>query len=547
MTPQDPPTLAATLAEVWQRSPQRPALVCPRHRLTYGDLRQAVHRLIGTYRQLGLAPGDRIVCSVGNRCEHIVAMVAAWTHAAVHVAIDHRSTAAEIAAIVERTGASALVYEPPCDHPNPYETVDAVRRRHPRLHVLVVADHPVPHPHQRWTLPGTSEQRATHASRPGAAAIAVPAVAEPPVKGPAPEDPAIVFISSGTTGTPKATVGFHGNLARRWRRLTGWLRFGPDDVHLAQLPLSHGFGMMMAVAALLGGGSLVLLDPFSAEAALDAVDAEGITVLNGSPAHFTLLLRKLDPDRHRVSTLRFSVGTAAPFPARLVDAIRKSLGVEFMLMYGSSEGVGVATTDIGDILRGSVGRPEPGSVQVVGPNREPLPAGEVGEVAFSRKVYPVRYWGAADRLTPPRPPATANGHASADWYYSGDLGRLDDEGRLYIHGRIKHQIDRGGLKVDPVEVELALLRCPDVAEAAVIGQPNPVLGETVCACITPAPGRAPTLAELRAELSETLAPFKLPEQLHVLDGIPRTPIGKVDLPRLRGAIAPVPPQRLIQR
>jgi acyl-CoA synthetase (AMP-forming)/AMP-acid ligase II len=347
-----------------------------------------------------------------------------------------------------------------------------------------------------------------------------------------PDDPALIFLSSGTTGAPKATVGYHGNLAQRWRRLAGWLRFGPDDVHLAHLPLSHGFGLMMAMGGLLAGGRLVLQDPFTAAGAVRLIGEHGVTVLNGAPAHFTLVLSRLAGHPGAADTLRLAVGTAAVFSPALVRGIWERLGVEFMYMYGSSEGVGVATTDRGDIALGSVGRPAPGAVKIVGEDGEPVATDETGEIAFSRHVYPVRYWQ-----------GDGGGAVRGEWYHSGDLGRMDAEGRLYVFGRLKHQIDRGGLKVDPVEVEAALLRLGDVADAAVIGVPNPVLGEDVCACVVPAAGPAPELEALRGALAAELAPYKLPQALRVLDAIPRTRLGKVDLPALRaraGAAEPVP-------
>jgi acyl-CoA synthetase (AMP-forming)/AMP-acid ligase II len=187
------------------------------------------------------------------------------------------------------------------------------------------------------------------------------------------------------------------------------------------------------------------------------------------------------------------------------------------------------------MLRGSVGRPAPGSVAVVDSERRPLPTGAIGEVAFSREVFPVRYWGETGHESL----ATATqkkADGGSKWYYSGDLGRVDDEGRLYIFGRLKHQIDRGGLKVDPVEVEGALLRCPEVSDAVVIGLPNPILGETVCACVVPAFAQGPSLEQLRTLLGGDLAPYKLPEVLCILDNIPRTSIGKVDMERLRANV-----------
>jgi long-chain acyl-CoA synthetase len=400
---------------------------------------------------------------------------------------------------------------------NPLAPLTTVADHHPGLKVIVLTDHLLPAEYVGWPL---VEQDA-------------PAVADSASTSDRPNDDAaaLIFITSGTTGTPKATVGFHGNLASRWSRLAQWLQFGPEDVHLAQLPLSHGFGLMMTVAALLTGGQLVLLSRFSGERALELISARGVTVLNGAPTHFRSILQRLDETRHDVRTLRLSVGTAAAFSPELVNAIWDRLNVQFMYMYGSSEGVGVATTDPVDILLGSVGRPALGSVKVVDRDRREVPLGTVGEVAFSRDVYPVTYWGAHTRSGTGAEPA---------WYYSGDLGRLDHEGRLFIFGRLKHLIDRGGLKIDPVEVETALLRCPDVFDAAVIGRPDPMLGETVCACVVPTVGSLPTLGDLRAHLRRVLSPFKLPETLEVVDEIPRTPVGKVDLSRLRDMITADP-------
>jgi acyl-coenzyme A synthetase/AMP-(fatty) acid ligase len=287
---------------------------------------------------------------------------------------------------------------------------------------------------------------------------------------------------------------------------------------------------------LLTGGKLILLDRFSGDEALQAVSTHASTVFNGSPTHFKLLLKAMDRAAYRSNALRLSVGTAAFFPPELINQICDRLGVQFMFMYGSSEGVGVATTDREDMLKGSVGRPSPGSVLIVGEDRQPLPIGHTGEIAFSRNVFPVRYWEENGVN-----PLNAEGQKQSDspgvWYYSGDMGRLDEDGRLYVYGRVKHQIDRGGLKVDPVEVELALARCSGVTDAAVLGRPNPVLGETVCACVVG--DKDWTLSNLRSALQNQLAAYKLPEELFLLHRIPRTQLGKVDLAKLKSEISQV--------
>ncbi|HEX6701436.1 MAG TPA: class I adenylate-forming enzyme family protein [Gaiellaceae bacterium] len=480
-------SLAEALDEACRSAPDRVALVHGGRRTTFAELRAAAAALAGEYRARGIAPGERVVCSVSNRPEHVVALVGAWWAGVVHVCADYRSTVRELAHVVGLAEARALVYEAPDGAAAP----EALR---PGLEVFTVGE----------GIP--------------------PAGAEPVERAtPSPDEPAIVFVTSGTTGAPKATIGYHGNLAARWQRLWRWLGFRPDDVHLAQMPLSHGFGLLTAVSALLANGSVVLLDRFSPARALDAIESERVTVLGGAPAHYRMLLHQQAEAPRDVTSLRFGIGTAAAFSPELVAKIRDVLGLRLAIMYGSSEGIGVATTDQEDIALGAVGRLSPGAATIVAPDRTPLPVGELGEIAFSRAVFPVRYWG-------------RDGRPLGEWYYSGDLGRLDEEGRLYVYGRLKHQIDRGGLKIDPVEVEGALARSPGVADAAVLGVPDPVVGERVCACVVADAGEAPTLEGIRTALAAELAPYKLPEDLCVLDEIPRTAIGKTDVRALRARI-----------
>lgn len=494
-------TLATALEAVCQRWPQRTALTFGARRMTYAELGASVDSLASRHRRRALRAGDRVVCQMSNRPELVVALGATWRCGAVHVGADWQLTVPELIWLLGHTGAAALVCEPPPTWEDPERALDQIREAFPGLHVLTAGD-----------VVGSAE-----------AVVPAPHLGA----GPSPQDPAAIFVTSGTTGRPKTALGYHGNLCQRWRWLARTLAFTPDDVHLTQLPLSHGFGLMMAAGALLTGGRLVLLQRFSTEEALRTVHAERVTVLHGSPTHFRLLLDRRDPARHDLRSLRIGVGSAASFPPSLLRAIFDELGMAFMLMYGSSEGVGVVTTDPEDMLLGSVGRPEPGTVAILGEHDEPLPAGTTGEVAFSRRRYPVRYWEGHPQR---RPPFTSE---PAPWYRSGDLGHFDDQGRLYVVGKLKHLITRGGLHVDPVEVENALLELPDVRDAAVVAQPNPVLGEIVCACIVPGPGCPTRLDEVRAALAGRLAPHKLPDALRTLDRIPRTPIGKVDLPALR--------------
>jgi len=493
-------SLLGALESACARGADREAITYGTARLTYRQVWDDVTALGRAYRRLGLKPGARVLCHLANRPEYLVALGGAWWCGAVHVGVDSECTSSELERVIRLTGAEALVCEV------------ASATQPSGISVTVVCNGDAPqggHTFAKLVAMGREvDLLAAHPLSPG--------------------DPAVIFISSGTSGTPKATIGFHGNLSARWQRLAAWLQFGTGDTHLAPLPLTHGFGLMMTFAALFGGSRVVLQRTFRASDALDAIAAEHITVFNGTPTHFRLLLRELERAPNDVRSLRLSAGTAAAFPPGLVQQIWDQLGVELVVMYGSSEGVGVATSDRNDILLGSVGRPQAGAAKVIGPDGSALPPGAIGEIAFSRTIYPVRYW--ENRASPA---------ARSDdvWFRSGDLGKIDDEGRLFVYGRLTRLIDRGGMKIDPVEVERVLLALPGIADAAVVPLPNPMLGEIVCACVVVAPASHPTLDELRWALGTELASFKLPEELCILEEIPRTSFGKVRMDALNAVVA----------
>ena len=514
------------IAEAALRAPDHVALVCGDARTTFAELMRAIEALAAAYRGFGLRHGDRVLCQMSNRAEHIVAMAAAWRIGAIHVGIDHELTAGEVDRLITLTDAAAIVHEPCVGAADPLAVPLAVTAAHPAVALFTVGVAGGPYTSLEALLERGIDDAAVgaggagHAAKDGSLSAA---------------DPAVILLTSGTTGVPKTPIGRHADLAEGWDGFAEELAFGTDDVHLGHLPLTHGFGMSLAYMAMATGGRLVLMPRFEARDALRLIQQERITVFSGSPAHFILLTKKLDAGDHDVSTLRTGIGSASAFPPPLLRRIFDDLGMELMLMYGSSEGAGVVTTDRADMLLGAAGRPVPGYVAIVGRDHQPLPTGEIGEIAFNRGVGDVEYFSSA---------GTPDGALAGDWYYSGDLGRLDDEGRLYVLGRLKHQIDRGGLKVDPGEVEQALLRLPAVLDAAVIGTANPVLGETVCACVVPCAGEPVTLDDVRAALRSELAPYKLPEELCLLEALPRTALGKVDRTALRASVEAGDRQRL---
>ena len=478
--------------------------------LTYGQLWEQVLALSWAYQALGIRPGDRVVCQLPTCPEHLVAAGAAWACGAVHVGAHRDLTPPELAALVERTGAGAVVVQPPPRLDDPLASLRAVHASRPRPRVIA---HGLPDaPENVEVLSALLAGPSPHPHPPA-----------PVTSG----DTALLLRTSGTTGEPKAVEETLPGLWAKIGFFADALSPRPHDVHLVYLPIAHVFGLKLALMALGTGGRLVLLDPFSPEAALRLVGAEGVTVVSGSPTHLTLLVGHLDADRHRVESLRWVVTAAAPLSPRLVPALIERLGVDLLYVYGCSEGFLTCTTDPDEIVRGSVGSrvfvgstanppaPPDGSVAILDPDRPiRLPAGEEGEIAFGA-TRPVRYWG--------QPPAATDG-----WYRTGDLGRLDEDGRLFITGRLKEVINRGGLKVAAGEIEAVLAEHPAVADCAVVPAADPVLGEAICACVVPAGGRPPTLPEVREHLAGRLARHKLPDELCVVESIPRSSVGKID-------------------
>jgi len=337
----------------------------------------------------------------------------------------------------------------------------------------------------------------------------------------------LLLLTSGTSGQPKAVVETLPALWAKMEFFAAAAAPGPDDVHLMYLPVCHAFGLKLSLMALASGGRLVLLDRFSPAQALQLVADEHVTILPATPTHLTLLLRELDPRRHPVASLRWIVSAAAPLSPDAIEGVYARLGAELLHVYGCSEGFLTQTTDRAEIRAGSVGRqvfrapagvaaPPDGSVAVLDVEHDArLAPGQTGEIAFGTSRA-VRYWG--------EPAPAGDGR----WYRSGDLGRLDEQGRLFVSGRLKEVINRGGLKVGCGEVEAALAGHPAVADCAVVATPDPVLGEAICACIVVGDHSAPTLGSVRARLAERLARQKLPDELCVLDALPRSALGKLD-------------------
>jgi long-chain acyl-CoA synthetase len=291
---------------------------------------------------------------------------------------------------------------------------------------------------------------------------------------------------------------------------------------LAVLPLAHTYGLNGALLApLLAGATVALSERFVPEAALRAISRHRVTVLPAVATMFQRMLELPELSRAACSTLRIAVSGAAPCPWELAEAWRLRTGVRIVRGYGMTElfrPISYLADDPTD-LKDAIGRPVPGvEVRVVDEDGRPLGAGEPGELWI-------------------RTPAAMDGYLRAEedtravlrdgWFRTGDLGTVSSEGFVSVVGRKKDLILRGGYSVAPGEVEAALMAHPSVAEAAVIGTPDAVLGEEIAAFVILRPGARVDAPELVEFCRERLATFKYPRRVSIVTELPRSATGKV--------------------
>ncbi len=336
-------------------------------------------------------------------------------------------------------------------------------------------------------------------------------------------------FTSGTEGDPKGFLHTHNTILSALKRMADMRRkanpAADEDVALANSPMTHSFGHFATYHALLRGARLVLVEHFDPGETLRIIERERVNAISGTPAHLISLLRHPDFPRTDVSSIQgVSVG-GAQCPPQLLQDIEKVFRVRTGNMYGMGENIVHTSTlpnDAAEIIRNTVGRPVPGAeLRIFADDRATeRRSGEVGEIAFRGPTLFLGYYK-NEELT--RSTRNAEG-----WFFTGDLGFVDDAGYLHLAGRKKDLINRGGTKIFPKEIEDLLHAHPKVVRAALVGMPDERLGERLCAFVEVAPGATLDLAELCAHL-EGLGVMrqKFPERLEIVDALPLTPTGKV--------------------
>jgi acyl-coenzyme A synthetase/AMP-(fatty) acid ligase/thioesterase domain-containing protein len=349
---------------------------------------------------------------------------------------------------------------------------------------------------------------------------------------PDPGSPAFILQTSGTTAQPKLIPFSHSNMLAAAARLQAWFGLTSRDRCLSVSAPYYSHGLKVTVfTPLLTGGSIAV-PANSAIVALDEwLDVLRPTWYSAGPTLHTAVLDKAKclENAQAAHTLRFVVSGGAPLPREVQEGLQRILGVPVLEHYGSSEAAQIATNlpPPGPNRPGTCGQPWPDTVAIVGEDGHPLPVGGQGEIWVRGPTVMSGYLDA---------PVLNQAAFEEGWFRTGDIGSLDGDGFLSLHGRLSELINRGGEKIAPAEIESALLRHPAVAEAAAFAIPHPRLGEDVAAAIIPHPGAQTTSVELRQFLQRELASFKIPRRILILDQLPKGPTGKVQRRQLRESL-----------
>ena len=483
--------LASYVARSGQLHADRVVLRIGQGSRTYRELDDDSARMAGLLRQRGLQVGDRVAVMLPNVPEFAVVYYGVLRAGGIVVPMNPLLKAREIAYYLTDSGARLI-----------------------------------------FAGPNAATEATSGADRAGAEAIVVdgtfadllaaaPAVSD--VVDRDDSDTAVILYTSGTTGQPKGAELTHANLIRNADAAAETLiNLVKEDVIFGGLPLFHSFGQTCALnSAVAAGACVTLLPRFDPVQALQIMAEHRVTVLEGVPTMYAAMLGVPNRADFDLSTLRVCISGGAALPVEVLRAFNAAFSCEVMEGYGLSETSPVASFNHpGQLTKpGSIGIPIAGvEMCVFDENGAVAATGEVGEIAIRGHNVMKGYWQ--------RPEETAAAIKDG-WFRSGDLGRVDEDGFYFIVDRKKDMIIRGGYNVYPREIEEVLYEHPAVAEAAVIGLPDPILGEEIGAAVGLKAGASVAPDELREHVKAQVAAYKYPRKVWIVDALPKGPTGKI--------------------
>ncbi|QYK41108.1 MAG: AMP-binding protein [Paracoccaceae bacterium] len=539
--PVEPPlwdvTIPAMLARTCAVRPEAEAAVFTDSglRWTWADFARALDGLATGLMELGVARGDRVGIWSPNRPEWLLTQFATARIGAILVNVNPAYRVAELEFALRKVGVSVLIQAaafkssdylamiaalaPELDDCAPGRLTSA---RLPDLRAVVRMG--------AGATPGCLSFDSLAATAPDAGRLdAATAMLDP-------GDPINIQFTSGTTGLPKGATLTHRNIVNNARFTTATMRFLPDDRLCIPVPLYHCFGMVMGTLGCVAQGATMVFpgEGFDPLATLAAVQAERCSALYGVPTMFAAMLDHPRFTEFDLSTLRTGIMAGSPCPIEIMKRVVAQMHMgQVTIAYGMTETSPVSfqshVDDPLDKRVTTVGRIHPHlEVRLAGPDGEPVPVGQIGELCTRGYSVMQGYWADSER--------TAEAIDPEGWMHTGDLATLDAEGYCNIVGRVKDMLIRGGENVYPREIEEFLFGHPAVQLVQVFGIPDPTYGEEVCAWIVLRPGATATEEEIRDWCRGRIAHYKVPRHVRFRGELPMTVTGKAQKFLMRQAM-----------
>lgn len=494
-------TIQQVLSNAAEQFSKKDALIFNGQRVSYAQLQSDVYRFAQALQNLGVKKGDKVVIYLPNSVEYCVSYLAVFTLGAVGVPLDFMLKEEELASCIAHSEAKILIGLSHGD-------ISLTRIQKSCSHVQSIVS-----------------------VKPGEGAFYEEILAQADALSDFPvvdnTDPALIMYTSGTTGRPKGILLNYRHLTGSPQAMDHFVDLTQKDVKICAIPLSHIGGFIYLQNCLYFGITVILMDRFHPIKFLSLIQEHKVTCFHIVPPMYNALLTLKSIEKYDLSSLRWVVVFGAPSSPEIMERFHKYCpNARLLNGWGMTETCPPNTvTPLGSNNIASVGKPAPHcSIKIVNEKGKEMAPGESGEIVISGWIVMDEYY---------KDPEATSIMKKGDALYTGDIGRFDDEGFLYIVGRKKEMIKVGGQIVYAPEVENVLYQNPAIAEAAVIGVPDDMRGEVVKALVTLQDGENVDADEIRFFCKDRLANFKVPQYVEICSELPKNRTGKIDKAKLK--------------
>ncbi len=494
--------LPSRLSEIGRATASHESIVYHDRRITYGELKKQVNELANGLQSLGIQPGDRVLVALGNSPEFVISYYAVLRIKGIVVPINPAFTRNEIGNIVKDCLPSVVI-----TNSNMASVFKQLEQEGNQTKGIIVTN-----------LDGNAKDGLISFDELKSKDKSVFTSISFRRK-----DPAVIIYTSDNTGLPKGAVLTHHNIYSNAMTFAQMYKMSPQDRALMVSPVYHVAAQTCVMNnAMVSGSTLVIHDGWAGpEAVLETIDKEKITFFFGPPTMYSFLVGYPNPDKYDVSSLRVAFSGGASLSPEIFKGFAEKYKVEIVEGYGLSETSPVVTSNPmeGPKKLGSIGKPIPGiEVDIFDYEGREVPKGQVGEIVVRGPNVMAGYFNKEDDTRW----AMRNG-----WFHTGDLAYMDEEGYLFIVDRKKDTIIRGGVNINPREVEEVLSSHPCVYDTAVVGVPDAVMGEEIMTFVMLREDEELKAEELQDYCRDNLAKYKIPRYIRFVENLPKTTSGKL--------------------